>query len=309
MGRNNQSHFDRAPLHAVAPREDLEDEDDEEQVKDSENDGNLVESKANDDTLPTTNGTGGKTAGPPSSSYLPDSNGFQPSSTEGSGTLAETITTTNPVAGIPPSRFEIYPPIQPPVFKRRPGRPFGSKSAHNRISITPSTSRASGRGTPKKMSESASETPTANPSSTRRGRSSKLLDLPVEESTGAESNGNEAAQEQAAEITVDGQEAASLTGAPSEAGTKDTNHAEGGEEVTKANGTNNANDSMENTKPPEANQPSTPKGKSSDTTSRVPRSVNRKEPYLEKIQVVIPASSPSSSNENKMNGASVDGNA
>ena len=316
MGRNNQSHFDRAPLHAVAPREDLEDEDDEEQAKDSENDGNLVESKANDDALPTTNGTGQtdpseKTAGPPSTNYLPDSNGLHPSSTglEGSDTPAETTTTTNPAAGIPPSRFEIYPPIQQPVFKRRPGRPFGSKSAHNRISITPSTSRASGRGTPKKMTASASETPTANPSSTRRGRSTKLLDLPAGESTGAKSNGNEAAEEQTGEITVDEQEAVSLTGAPSEAGTKDNNHAEGGGEVTKANGTSKAKDSVENTKTPEANHPSTPKGKGSDTTSRVSRSVNRKEPYLEKIQVVIPASSPSSSNENKMNGASVDGNA
>ena len=79
--------------------------------------------------------------------------------------------------------------------------------------------------------------------------------------------------------------------------------------MTKANGTSKAKDSVENTKTPEANHPSTPKGKGSDTTSRVSRSVNRKEPYLEKIQVVIPASSPSSSNENKMNGASVDGNA
>lgn len=321
MGRSNQSHFDRAPLHAVAPREGLEEEEEAEPVEEPTQEENPVKSKANDESTLAKNGVAeagpsDETAGPPSTNFLPNGNGIHPSTMapEDSATPAD----TNPAAGIPPSRFEIYPPIQPPVFKRRPGRPFGSKNFYNRgLSITPSTARTSGRGTPKKAPALTTEMPPANSSSVRRGRSSKLFESPVRDSTGAKSSGNEEYQEQTVEETVDdGQEAGAFEGAPPEAETEgqETSIAVEFPEVPAGtNGTNHAGDSLENgnaRKTPEANLPETLKEKEPEAKPKLSRSGNRKPAYLEKFRVVIPAEKSRDLEEsNRLNGTSVDGNA
>lgn len=324
MGRNNQTHFDRAPLHAVAPREGLEDEDEEEQLNMSAEDENLVESKANGSSMLAVNRTKQpdvpeEAAGPPTTNFLPNGNNLHLSSTapEGSSTPTADL---NPAAGIPPSRFEIYPPIQPPVFKRRPGRPFGSKTSYNRVSVTPTTARTTGRGTPRRVIAPPSETPTANSSSVRRGRSAKLLDSPAPESTSAHEDGGKEAQQQPVEGTMNGQNAGFFTRAleaETEAGaeTKDatisTAHAaDGCEKPTKINGTGHANYSAEKANSPEADLPKTPEDKNSESRPKLSRSASRKEPtYLEKIKVVVSAGKQNTSNESKTNGTEVDGNA
>jgi histone acetyltransferase SAS3 len=116
MGRSNQSQFDRAPLHTVAPREDPDGEEEEEEE----------EVEVNGDSVPMVNGTNGdglpEPAGPPSTTALDQADGLQKSPTPDS---SEAL--TNPANGIPPSRFELWPPVQaPPPAKRKPGRPFGS---------------------------------------------------------------------------------------------------------------------------------------------------------------------------------------
>lgn len=310
MGRSNQTHFDRAPLHAVAPREGLEDEDEEEQLNMSAKDENFVESKANGSSV-----NGAKqpeapeeTAGPPTTNFLPNGNGsYLPSTAhEGSGTPTADL---NLASGIPPSRFEIYPPVQPAVFKRRPGRPFGSKTTYNRVSVTPTAVQAPIRGTPKKPIAPPSETPTANSSSVRRGRSTKLLDSPAPDS---HENDGEETQQQPVEETVNGQNAGSFTETlEAEVDTKDATNTttDGGEEPARINGTGYANDSPHKASSPEVNLPETPKEKSSDSRPRLPRSASRKEPtYLEKIKVVVSASKQNTSDESKMNGTEVDGN-
>ncbi|KAF9888097.1 hypothetical protein FE257_009233 [Aspergillus nanangensis] len=198
MGRSNQSQFDRAPLHAVAPREGLEDENAEEEKESSnEEDQDATEPKPNGRPHPIVNGTGhadsegftSEAAGPPSTSFLSNVNGFRHQTT--ARAESDAPIEPNPAGDIPAWRFEIYPPVQAPVFKRKPGRPFGSKSAHNKIASTPTptTARTSGRNTPRRSSILASVTPTANLPSIRRGRSAKLMDSPAMEPTGVQSNG------------------------------------------------------------------------------------------------------------------------
>ncbi|KAL5362510.1 hypothetical protein BJX96DRAFT_154083 [Aspergillus floccosus] len=196
MGRSNQSQFDRAPLHTVAPREGMEEED--EDVKESSNEEDLQDLdalKVNGHARPTVNGNPHsdgiphEPAGPPSTNLLTSAHGLhhQHESTA--------TTEQNPTTDVPAWRFEIWPPVQAPVFKRKPGRPFGSKSSHNKgISITPTTARTSGRNTPRRSSTLASVTPTANPPSVRRGRSAMSIDSPAMEPTSVQSNGVDAEQ-------------------------------------------------------------------------------------------------------------------
>ncbi|KAJ5637720.1 hypothetical protein N7490_007599 [Penicillium lividum] len=172
MGRNNQSQFDRAPIHAVAPREDLEEEEEDAEMRDVQT-GN---------SMPTMNGRAdglGEAAGPPSTA-LHQSNGVHPP--EDSAPPAPP-----PAAGIPPSRFELWPPVHVPSNgRRKPGRPMGSKMSH-RASMTPNTMRASGRNTPR----GPSGLPVVTPSTIRRGRS-KLTDSPATEDISSRPNGIDA---------------------------------------------------------------------------------------------------------------------
>ncbi|KKZ62520.1 histone acetyltransferase [[Emmonsia] crescens] len=195
MGRSNQSHYDRAPLHTVAPRDDPNADGDIDIEGNS--DSNMYTSRAenmNGDTSSTQDGrvNGHSQAryasppfdppGPPSMNVMPF-NGPSSRHTNGARTPSASSTIQNPAAGIPPTRFEIFPPIQGTIAKRRPGRPFGSTRANKfkgrtTTATAPTTARTSGGSTPKRTASQVTGTPT--PSSRtgglRRGRSSRLFD-------------------------------------------------------------------------------------------------------------------------------------
>lgn len=169
MGRSNQTHFDRAPLHTVAPRDDPDDEEDGMEGKATldEDDGPLID-EMGADTLATS-------AGPPSTAALQPNGAHTPTAGD-----SEPTAVPNPAAGIPPSRFELWPPVPaaaPP--KRKPGRPSGSTKL-NQMSMTPTGRRNSFRGTPRRPSALAMLTPGG---SVRRGRSSIFTESPAAEAT------------------------------------------------------------------------------------------------------------------------------
>ncbi|KAL2365828.1 hypothetical protein RJZ56_001283 [Blastomyces dermatitidis] len=195
MGRSNQSHYDRAPLHTVAPRDEPDVDGDLDMEGNS--DSNMYTNRAenvNGDTRSMQDGlvNGHRQAryasppfeppGPPSMSvmHFDDHSSRQ---TNGARTPSASSMIQNPAAGIPPTRFEIFPPIQGTVVKRRPGRPFGSTRANKfkgrtTTATVPTTARTSGRSTPKRTASQATGTPTpsSRTSGLRRGRSSRLLD-------------------------------------------------------------------------------------------------------------------------------------
>ncbi|KAF7160412.1 hypothetical protein CNMCM5623_005967 [Aspergillus felis] len=262
MGRSNQSQFDRAPLHTVAQREDPEEEEGEEVKK---TDGAVV---------PTASWTGhadsgGRStvaAGPPSTQALSNTSGFhhQTTATASSSTSAP----SNPAAGIPPSRFEIYPPVQAPVFKRKPGRPFGSKSVF-KGGGTPTSARTSGRGTPRRTSMLASATPTSS-GSVRRGRSAKLMDSPAPEPSSAKINGLVNGEQHLQDGFEEAQDTEPQDAAPSEPETGTPNHTING---TRSSGAavakSNADVSL-------SDGPITPKGRGAENRGKLSRSASRK---------------------------------
>ncbi|KAJ5109003.1 hypothetical protein N7456_005678 [Penicillium angulare] len=179
MGRNNQSHFDRAPLHAVAPRDDPDEEDEDVDMKEVDDEMEVPSMNGHADGL-------GEPAGPPSTHALPQPNGVHSPDTSATPV-------PNPAAGIPPSRFELWPPVRVPVsHKRKLGRPLGK----SRASMTPNTIRTSGRNTPRRGSGLPAVTPSA---STRRGRSAKLNGSPAAEESTPLPNGIEADEDAMAE--------------------------------------------------------------------------------------------------------------
>lgn len=197
MGRNNQSHYDRAQLHTVAPRDagdnDEEEDEDEEEEPDDDRDNRIDFSDeqearsigqvlANGDLgvngTPKLNGTGPESitpapAGPPPTYGL--MRGIAPDQKPIDTALSSTmLNAENPAVGIPPTRFEIYPPIQGPPPKRRPGRPFGSYTKHR----TSFGARPSGRSTPRRTSLWNALTPTSPMQRTsRRGRRPKNFEV------------------------------------------------------------------------------------------------------------------------------------
>ncbi|EEH20919.1 hypothetical protein PABG_03150 [Paracoccidioides brasiliensis Pb03] len=198
MGRSNQSHYDRAPLHTVAPR-DENDGDGELDIEGSGDNNVYGASKLenmNGDTSSSQdgmfNGRNRATSasppfdppGPPSMNVMP-LRGSSSRQTNGASTPSTSSSMLNPAAGIPPTRFEIFPPIQGTVTKRRPGRPFGSTRANkykgraiSAAATAPATARTSGRSTPKRTTSQITSTltPSSRGSRLRRGRSSKLFD-------------------------------------------------------------------------------------------------------------------------------------
>ncbi|KAL4942521.1 hypothetical protein BDV06DRAFT_192004 [Aspergillus oleicola] len=282
MGRNNQSQFDRAPIHTVAPREGLEDEDEAKELTE-EASKQAESSKRNSQPLP--NGTNSaaahgplpEPAGPPSTTTLSNSNGVHHQ------TSADARTPSEPpepeIPSIPAWRFEIYPPVQAPVSKKRAGRPFGSKS-FQKVSITPTTTRTSGRSTPRKMASLATITPNANELSVRRGRSAKLFDSPSIDSASVATNGLDADQLDIAGESGDlgGVEAAPVT---------DEAQVLGEEPVDdKVSPTTNGVNGPETA---EEQQPVTPsKRKDVESTAKLTRSASRKS-VVEKIEMLIPA--------------------
>ncbi|RAL17565.1 putative histone acetyltransferase [Aspergillus homomorphus CBS 101889] len=300
MGRSNQSQFDRAPLHAVAPREGLEDEESED-VKDSGNeeeqplsaDADLPKEDSTDPSV--VNGivdTEAKQippepAGPPSTEALIANNCFRHSATTpaDSSTPAE----ANPADGIPAWRFEIWPPVQAPSYKRRPGRPWGSRT-HPKMALTPTTVRTSGRNTPRRSSVLASMTPSANQISVRRGRSAKLMESPAADSGSLEPNGTENEQGKDIENMTGGHlEDLSPTAMPLD--TEDQLNHTADEDVTPTlNGGRESENGADNDNggDPMTEAPVTVNGKSTEKRTKVSKSVNRKT-VVEQLEMVIPA--------------------
>ncbi|KAK2805294.1 hypothetical protein FQN50_006194 [Emmonsiellopsis sp. PD_5] len=195
MGRSNQSHYDRAPLHTVAPR-DEPDDDDIDMEGNSNNNGytrfegdegtgkmngdvnNMQDRLVNGHDQTNSASPSFEPPGPPSMNIMP----FDCISSKRSNSVntpSATYSIPNPAAGIPPTRFEVFPPIQGTVTKRRPGRPFGSTRANRnkgRTITAPATTRTSGRNTPKRTNSQVTSTPTPSGRAVRRGRSSRLFD-------------------------------------------------------------------------------------------------------------------------------------
>lgn len=177
MGRSNQSHYDRAPIHTVAPRDDL----DEEVKSGADEDGGIGSSKIND----AVKGAEGSEAGNGQAGSEKSFALFEPPGPPSTGKLSyadkiskQTSCThspppsipSNPAAGIPPTRFEIFPPLHGTGSKRKPGRPFGSTKKKGRAGIT---------STPRRDTGLVVNTPTPTNRSLfggRRGRSSRLAD-------------------------------------------------------------------------------------------------------------------------------------
>jgi histone acetyltransferase SAS3 len=297
MGRSNQSHFDRAPLHTVAPREDPDEEEDELEAKaTSDESDTLMVNGIHADAL-------ADSAGPPSTAAL-QANGSHHSTTGKS----EPPTVPNPAAGIPPSRFELWPPVPPAAPpKRKPGRPSGSTKL-NQMSMTPTAARNSGRGTPRRPSTLAMLTPGG---SVRRGRSSILTESPAAEATPTQTNGIEPVQsEVVAEEAVAGKDGNGIAPALDETGADEEPEPVNGdiapEGPVETNGIDTAEPEPETSakrEPPKtpvkkikstSQSPETALSRRSHESARTPRSVNRKA-LVEKVQVVVPAEPGSAS--------------
>ncbi|KAL5048907.1 hypothetical protein BDW71DRAFT_205137 [Aspergillus fruticulosus] len=292
MGRNNQSQFDRSPIHTVAPREGLEDEEDEGKVLVGEAFKHLEASKRNSQTLP--NGTSSpgvagtvhEPAGPPSTDSLSNTNGVHNQTSTDTATASSSgQKEPGPLGNVPAWRFEIYPPVQAPVSKKRSGRPFGAKS-FQKTSITPTTTRTSGRSTPRKATSLSTVTPTANEHSVRRGRSAKLFDSPSIDTPNVATNGIESDQlELSGEAgTNNGHEAARPADESVEQLTPDlSENPSDAQGLPMTNGINGPK-AVE-----EQQGPVTPsKGKSVEGKTKLTRSASRKS-VVEKIEMLIPA--------------------
>ncbi|KAI9373820.1 hypothetical protein BJX61DRAFT_361219 [Aspergillus egyptiacus] len=294
FGPNNRSQFDRAPIHTVAPREGLEDEDDEGKEV-SEESLKQVDTLKRNSSL--TNGIGSASAdGPPveparplSTDALSSANGIR-HQTAKDATAADSAAQPEPNSTpvVPAWRFEIYPPVQAPVFKKRAGRPFGSKSYQNKINITPTTARTSGRSTPRKATSLANITPTANDSGVRRGRSAKLFESPLVDSTSVATNGLEADRLDLPEAPGpnDGRKIGPVTDGPAEPEAQTQTEAEtpvADEVPPTANGVNGSETASQQ---PPVVTPS--KGKDKEGSAKLTRSASRKS-VVEKIEMLIPA--------------------
>ncbi|KAF7117737.1 hypothetical protein CNMCM5793_006893 [Aspergillus hiratsukae] len=287
MGRSNQSQFDRAPLHTVAQREDP----DEEEGEEVKNGANIEEQRlaghSNGGTASWTGhaDSGGRStvaAGPPSTQALSNTSGFHHQTTAAAS--SSTTAPSDPAKGIPPSRFEIYPPVQAPIFKRKPGRPFGSKSVFK--AGTPTSARTSGRGTPRRGSMLASGTPTSNPGSIRRGRSAKLMDSPAPEASSARVNGLVNGEPHLHDGSEEGQDTEPQDAAPSEPEAGTPNHT--------INGTGNSGAIVDG--------PITPKGRGVENRGKLSRSASRKS-----VVEIIPDND--ASQENNIAATDADGDA
>ncbi|KAJ6029547.1 hypothetical protein N7460_004124 [Penicillium canescens] len=303
MGRSNQSHFDRAPLHTVAQRGDP---DDDEEIEDED--------------APMVNGTGpnalDEPAGPPSTS------GLQPHGAHHSATRHPEPPLVNPAAGIPPSRFELWPPVLAAAPKRKPGRPFGSTKKDNyRASMTPSATRNGGRNTPRRPSALTMFTPGG---SIRRGRSSIVAESPAADATPTHTNalGLERGQVVEEEAVIDDDadadgEVDEIVPVPEAGATVETDVANDDtlpDEHPRTNGIKSA-EVLKNSEPlktPEKKIKNTSRSPEtaislrshrSTDNPKTPRSVNRKA-LVEKVQVMVPAEPGSASkSEGKGEGA------
>ncbi|KAJ5138811.1 Acyl-CoA N-acyltransferase [Penicillium bovifimosum] len=283
MGRSNQSHFDRAPMHAIARREDEDEDEMEARGPDYEGHdhmGNRTHGNALADS-----------AGPPSRMAL-QSNGSHHTPAD----QPESPKVPNPAEGIPPSRFEFWPPIPaalPP--KRRPGRPSGSTKL-NRMSMTPTTVRNGSRNSPRRPSTLTSLTPGG---STRRGRSA-ITGSPAAEPTPDQTNGlamddDSRAVEEEAVVVEDAENVASVSdevAGESQTIPEGTNGDTVPEESAKTNGIDTteleAEASEEATaKTPEDSNITLRSPGTAKEDPKTPRSV--KKALVEKVHFMVPA--------------------
>ncbi|KAL1959314.1 hypothetical protein VTO42DRAFT_2501 [Malbranchea cinnamomea] len=194
MGRSNQSHYDRAPIHTVAPREEHEERGFEANLNGDlkldgeshvENQSKLYGIATNGQGQPPSVSPSFVAPGPPSTSNLSSADALSNYSRNGSAAPLD----LNPAAGIPPTRFEIWPPING-TTKRRPGRPFGSTKKRSQAlaaarMAAQSPSKTSSRSTPRRAASFSATTPTpVGRPGLRRGRSSKLFESVVAEEPG-----------------------------------------------------------------------------------------------------------------------------
>ena len=162
MGRNNLAHYDHGPpLQTVAPREG--EEDDEGEVEGSKQNG---ESQADnkdrvEEAAPLTNGIH-PAAGPPSTTAMSMQN------STGSPSASPRKSQTPAPSSIPPTRYEVFPPIPGTHNRRRGTRPFGSTarrgataSARLRRATTGAASTTPTRSHPGKRLDNLT-TPTPN---------------------------------------------------------------------------------------------------------------------------------------------------
>ncbi|EED24378.1 histone acetyltransferase, putative [Talaromyces stipitatus ATCC 10500] len=261
MGRSNQSHYDRAQLHTVAPRDDPNEDDEEGADEDGEL--GLGARRVNGDSTTKPDGVAAYApAGPPSTTTISSfgenhavasqTNGEQQEETEKSKSKSP-----DPAAGIPPTRFEIYPPVQPPVFKRRPGRPWGSKTKYNSSYMsTPRGARATPRRTSTSMFGIGSPASTNIATSARRGRSglvSEIVSGPDSPSVGVDINGTDNqdhTEDQSANHEEEGEQNAELVNGingPEDDATADTDAQDNDQPMTNGSAATAVIDSNDNT--------------------------------------------------------------
>jgi histone acetyltransferase SAS3 len=132
MNRGLTSHYEEGgPMHAVAPRED-DAEDDAVQTPTDED--NMLDDITKQARSLITNGAQSRTSRSRSPGHR-----SRPSTPLPNGTDYITSTPFTTLR-IPPNRFEVFPPVPGMTNKRRPGRPFGSRT-RNRPSLTPNNRR------------------------------------------------------------------------------------------------------------------------------------------------------------------------
>lgn len=307
MGRNNQSHFDRAPLHAVAQRE--EPGEGEEEVESG--DASPAVNRTQPDAL-------AEPAGPPSTAAL--TNGVH----EHESAENTESQVPNPAAGIPPSRFELWPPVHVPgPPKRKPGRPFGSGKASSRLSMTPTAPRTSGRNTPRRASGLPAFNPTGSTPSVRRGRSANMAESPAADATPVQANGLDTEEtdlvhgEEEAVLDPSPEDLGLVVDGPLDAGDQPPEQVNGDgshedETVVKTNGVDHDEPAVEEeagpipekksksaSRSPGTSPSQRSKGKQSDQP-KTPQSVSRKT-LVEQIQVVIPAEHDSATRDTEKN--------
>jgi histone acetyltransferase SAS3 len=131
MNRGLTSHYEEGgPMHTVAPRED----DAEDDAMQTPEDGSAQGEDAKSGKLLVANGAASEETRE-SRSRSPGQRS-RPHTPLPNGNDMNVTSTPHQTQAIPPNRFEIFPHVPGLEKKRRPGRPFGSRT-RNRASLTP----------------------------------------------------------------------------------------------------------------------------------------------------------------------------
>ena len=285
MGQGNQ-----VPIHAVAQREGVGDDEEVEELKKAkiegahalaaaENAAELEENGSNSLPPPTTNGVPPY----PEAAESVISGGKNVESGQlgaaGGGGAATHNNTNNPSVNIPPTRFEIWPPIQVPPVKRKPGRPFGTTRVNMNIrNGLPPFAHFSGGETPKQEASASVTGIPATPNGLPIRHGSKLGESPATETPVIVANDQEAdAQVPAGSKGTEGQEGQEgieQTQSYMEDSPSRSKNRASGEELRDVGG-NTETDAVETN------------GQGEEIHSKVTRSGGEKESVFEKIRKVI----------------------